>query len=203
MRDVFNAWKGAASAVAQQQGQNRWGLVQSVKTTDAGYTVKVLIQPEDVLSGWLPVLSPMVGPEWGLVSPPEPGMQAFFASDTGDGHHGVVLGMTYSTQNMPPVPKSDFDQQKGVAVQSGEIALVSKKGAVIRLCSDGSIHIEGNIRINGTLTVDKTITSRNGDIIASKGNVSDTHGSLDRLRGNYDRHYHGTSGPPPTPQDPE
>lgn len=203
MNELWNAWKGAASAVAQQQGQSRWGVVQNVKPTDAGYVAKVLMQPENVLSGWLPVLTPMVGPEWGLVCPPEPGMQAFVAADSGDGHHGVILGLTYSLQNMPPVPKSDFDQQKGVAVQSGEIALVSKKGAVLRLCADGSIHIEGNVRINGTLTVDQTITSRNGDITAAKGNVSDTHGSLDRLRRNYNVHHHTPTEPPPIQQDPE
>lgn len=216
--ELFNHWKGAASQVLQQVGQNRWGVVKSVRKSDTGYMARLMIQPEGVMTGWLPVLSPMVGAGWGLVSPPAVDMQAFVASDTGDGHHGVILGMAYSTSNMPPVPHSAFDQTDGTPVDQGEIVLVSKSGAVLRLCDDGTIHIKGDVRIDGNLTVDKTITSRNGDIIASKGNiiatqaditaqkgnVSDTHGSLDRLRQHYDTHTHGGNGGWPTAQqDPE
>lgn len=212
MMELWNTMKGAASAVSQQIGQNRWGLVTSVRRSDTGYMAKVRMQPEDVQSGWLPVLSTMVGGGWGLVSPPEPGMQAFIASDSGDGHHGVIVGMAYSLSAMPPVPPAAFSANgtpDKTPVGPGEMALVSKSGAVIRLCSDGTIHIKGDVRIDGNLIVQNAITANTGDItaaaanvVAAKGDVSDKHGSVDRLRGNFNVHHHAT-GPLPTPQDPE
>jgi phage baseplate assembly protein gpV len=202
MMDLFNRMKGAATAAVQQGGQNRWGLVTAVRQSDTGYMAKVTIQPDGVTSAWLPVLTPMVGPGWGLVCPPYPGMQAFVASDTGDGHHGVILGLTYSAQYMPPVPPNAFDQPDGTPVAPGEIALVSQAGGVLRLCADGSIHIKGNVRIDGTLTVQDEITANTGNITASTGDVFDQHGSLEALRQAYDVHEHG-DGPPPTPQVPD
>lgn len=202
MMDLWNRMKGAAAAAVQQVGQNRWGLITGVRQSDTGYMAKVTIQPDGISSAWLPVLTPMVGPGWGLVCPPEVGMQAFVASDCGDGHHGVILGLTYSTAAMPPVPPADFKQPNGTPVAPGEIALVSKSGAVLRLCADGSIHIKGNVRIDGSLTVQDAITANTGNITASTGDVLDQHGSLEALRQAYDVHDHGT-GPPPTPQVPD
>ncbi len=202
MMELWNVMKGAGYAAASQFGQNRWGLVNGVRQSDTGYEAKVLLQPENVQSGWLPVLSHSVGPGWGLVCPPEPGMQAFVASDCGDGHHGVIVGLSYSLAAMPPVPPSDFNQPNGTPIAPGELALVSKAGGVIRLCADGSIHIKGDVRIDGSLSVQDAITANTGDITATKGNVSDTHGSLDRLRGHYDAHTHPGGGTP-NPLDPE
>lgn len=211
--------KGAGLSAASQLGQNRWGTITAVKQTDSGYEAKILLQPEAIPSGWLPILSHSVGAGWGVVSPPMPGMQAFVASDTGDGHHGVILGMSYSLQAMPPIPPNGFSSNSsappGVPVQAGEVALVSKAGAVIRLCADGSIHILGSVRIDGNLSIQGnvsvaassvsgaagTITAAS-DIKSTGGDVYDKHGWLDRLRGVFDRHVHGSSSGP-TPTDPE
>lgn len=206
--------KGAGLAAAAQIGQNRWGTITSVKQTNSGYEAKILLQPEGIASGWLPVLSHSVGAGWGLVAPPYPGTQAFVASDTGDGHHGVIVGLSYSVATQPPVPPNAFEQPDGTPVQAGELALVSKAGAVIRLCTDGSIHIKGNVRIDGHVTIQGDVdvqtsasSGATGKITAtgdidSGANVSDIHGTLDRLRSHYNPHTHGNSGPP-TPQDPE
>jgi phage baseplate assembly protein gpV len=219
MIPLWNMMKGAGLASASQFGQNRWGTITSVKQTDSGYEARVTLQPEDVPSGWLPVLSHSVGAGWGVVSPPYPGMQAFIGSDTGDGHHGVILGMSYSLQSMPPVPPNGFSTDSsappGVPVQAGEVALVSKAGAVIRLCTDGSIHIKGNVRIDGSVSIQGNVSvaassvsgapgtvTAASDITSTGGDVYDKHGWLDRLRAIYDRHVHGSSVGP-TPLDPE
>jgi phage baseplate assembly protein gpV len=201
MQDFINAMKGLAGHAQALQGVNRWGIVTSTRQSDTGYDVKVQMMPGSILTGWLPVLSHAVGPGWGIVAPPEPGMQAFLGPDYGNGEHNVVLGLAYSLQNMPPVPDSNFGQAAGVPVQSGEMALVSKAGAVIRLCADGSIHIKGPVRIDGNLTVQGNIVAQaNGS--GAGGDVSDRHGSLDRLRGHYDAHIHGSS-PTTSQPDPE
>lgn len=205
MMEFWNGIKNAAASVSQLVGHNRWGLVTSVRMTDTGYDCRVMVQPENIMTGWLPVLSHMVGAGWGLVSPPEPGMQAFIAPDSGDGHHPVVIGMGYSASARPPVPVADFNQPDGMPVRSGEIALVSKAGGVLRLCDDGSIHIKGDVRIDGSLAVMNSITAKTGDItaeqtniVAVNGDVIDKHNSLNTVRATYNEHVHGNSaGPSP------
>lgn len=55
--------------------------------------------------------------------------------------------------------------------------LIGAAGSVVRLCGDGSVFLQGTVRVDGNLIV-------NGD-------VSDQHGSLDRLRKIYNQHVHG------------
>ena len=56
----------ARSVVGQvsQFGAPRCGLVASFNPQT--YCAKVMIQPENTLTGWLPILSSWVGPGWGL-----------------------------------------------------------------------------------------------------------------------------------------
>jgi phage baseplate assembly protein gpV len=191
MMHLLNGMRAIADGVASQRGVNRWGIITSAQKTDAGYLVKVMLQPDGVQTGWMPVLAHAVGAGWGIVSPPMAGMQAFVAPDLGNGEHGVVLGMSYSTQTMPPVPSNGFRQSKGTAVEPGEITLVSKAGAVVRLCSDGTIYIKGNVNLEGNLTVQGDIVAQAG--ASAGGDVSDRHGSVERLRSAYNLHKHGNS----------
>jgi phage baseplate assembly protein V len=213
---LFNKMKAAAATAAERVGQNRWGTVSSTRSTDTGYQVKVLLQPEGVLSGWLPVLSPMVGGSWGLVSPPAIGQQAFVASDLGDPNHGVVLGMAFSTQNTPPQPQVDGNN---TPVKEGQFAIVHKNGSYL-LFDDDDVRLVTNrdliatVGRNLTATVTETATVKAQTInlnaptlnaddgnggkaqwnlhadVHVNGDVFDFHGSLDRLRANYDAHRH-------------
>jgi hypothetical protein len=54
-----NAVRAQAGAVSGATGQLRCGLVQSADP--ASYCVKVTLQPEGVLSGWLPVATQWAG----------------------------------------------------------------------------------------------------------------------------------------------
>jgi phage baseplate assembly protein gpV len=199
--ELWNRIKGAAAAVQMQGGQNRWGLVTSVRASDQGYDARVLMQPEDIMSAWLPVLSSFGGPGFGIVSRPSLGMQVMVAPDVGDGHHGIIVGMAYNTTNPAPKPPNGFQQSSGTPVDDGEFAVVSKGGAVFRLCSDGSIYMKATaLNLEGNLMVQGNITASAG--ANGGGDISDRHGSLDRLRGVFDRHNHGT-GPGPNQTDPE
>ena len=59
MERLLNVVKQHAGAMDQGGSQPRFGTVTSVDPTTA--TARVKLQPEGVLSGWLPVLSPWVG----------------------------------------------------------------------------------------------------------------------------------------------
>lgn len=222
MLDFQNAMRRQALSVMSRLAQPRWGLVTNTRSTDTGYEIRVMLQPEEVLTGWLPVISPMVGAGWGLVSPPALNSQAFIIPDNGRADHGVAIGMGFSTDMMPPMPG-------GNAVTEGQFALVHKNGSYL-LFDDNDVHlittrdliatVGRNASIIATGTADigaptinidadgkggNTTVNIKGNLNVSE-NVSDGHGSMDRLRGNYDAHGHtnvqggqGVSGPTTKP----
>lgn len=167
-----NAVRAQASAISGAAGQLRCALVQSADP--ATYCVKVTLQPEGVLSGWLPVACQWSGSGWGLVALPSPGQQVIVLAQEGHAEHGIVLGGLYSLQAMPP------------AAPSGEFWLVHTSGSCLKLHNDGSIegkasvwNLSGNITLQGDLIVSGDITDQ--------GNA---HGSLQQLRQIYDAHIH-------------
>ena len=89
MEQFLNALKAHAGALDRTSGQARFGLVASVD--GARYAARVRLQPEDVLSGWLPVLSPWVGAGWGLVALPAPGGQVRVVNGVYRGCRGALL----------------------------------------------------------------------------------------------------------------
>ena len=169
MSDRFAAALAAhGGAVSGRVAQPRWGTVQSVNP--ATMSAKVLIQPEGVLTGWLPVVSPAVGGAY-IIAPLTQGQQVFMAPDAGDADSYVILGVGFNNlAQAPQVPAAVAGA--ATQVKPGEIALVDAAGGVLRVAG-------GNVFVKGNLVVD--------------GNVSDRHGSLDRLRGNYNAHKHGSS----------
>lgn len=106
----------------------RWGTVTSGDTNRM--TVKVSLQPEGLLTGWLPLASSVVGGGWGLVHVPPVGTQVFCMPDAGDDNSYVVVGATWSTGARPPA-----------GVLQGELWLVHSTGSKIKLTNDGKITI--------------------------------------------------------------
>ena len=67
MDQLLNALKAQSAAQDATAGQPRFGVVSSVDPATG--TARVQLQPEGVLTGWLPVLSPWVGAGWGIEPP--------------------------------------------------------------------------------------------------------------------------------------
>ena len=135
MDRFLNAVKGHAAAMDRAQGQPRFGLVASIDSTR--YAVRVRLQPEDVLSGWLPVVSPWVGAGWGFVALPSAGDQVLVLAHEGDADNGIVVGACFSTDAVPP----------GNA--PGEVWLVHRSGTSICLSNDGTVRIRGDLHVSG------------------------------------------------------
>lgn len=173
MDAFFNALKAQAGAQDQMIGQARFGVVTSVDPARA--TARVTLQPEGVLSGWLPVLSPWVGAGWGLSCPPTPGDQVLVIAQEGDGEHGVIVGRAYSETATAP------------ATPVGELWLLHKSGSFVKLSNDGTIRVQGDLHVTG-------------DVI-STGQLQDQHGTLAQLRGRYNAHRHASFTAAPNPQD--
>ncbi len=117
MERFFNALKAQSAALDRSRGQPRFATVASVDP--ARYAARVTLQPEGVLTGWLPILSPWVGAGWGVVCPPSPGDQVLVLPQEGDGEHGVVCGGAFSDLARPP------------AAPSGELWLVHQSGSFL------------------------------------------------------------------------
>ena len=137
MDRFVNALKGEAGRLDQIHAQPRFGLVTSVDPVNA--TVRVILQPESVLTGWLPLLSPWVGAGWGMSCPPAPGDQVLVIAQEGDAEHGVVVGRAFSNVASPP------------QAPAGELWLVHKSGSFIKLRNDGTVQISGDLHVAGNV----------------------------------------------------
>ncbi len=138
MERFLNAMKGHAGAMDRAAGQARFGLVANVD--GARYAARVRLQPEDVLSGWLPVLSPWVGAGWGFVALPAPGDQVLVVAQEGDAENGVIIGASFSAL-MPPPPGAP-----------GEVWLVHASGASLHLGNDGKVRVKGDLIVDGEVS---------------------------------------------------
>jgi phage baseplate assembly protein gpV len=166
---LLNVVKAHAAALDQTVAQPRFGIVVSVDPDIA--SAKVQLQPENVLSGWLPVLSPWIGNGWGMLCLPSPGSQVLVVCQEGAAEHGVIVGSAYSLASPPPP-----------GGQVGEFLLSHSSGITLKLGNDGIVHISGPVNIQGSVTVSGSLSV--------EGDVSDAEGSLSRLRDHYDTHTH-------------
>jgi phage gp45-like len=152
MERLLNIVKQHAGAMDQGGSQPRFGTVTSVDPTTA--TARVKLQPEGVLSGWLPVLSPWVGSGWGMYCPPSPGDQVLVLAQEGDAEHGIIVGRAFSNTQIPP------------ATPVGEFWLVHSSGSFIKLQSDGTIQMHGDLHVAG-------------DVYDAEGSLSRLRGHYD------------------------
>lgn len=132
---LSNAIKAHASSLDQSTGQIKYGTVTSVNSQNA--TARVIIQPDGVLSGWLPILSQWVGSGWGMLCPPAPGDQVLLVPQEGDIEQGIIIGRSFSAKQAPPV------------VPGGEFWLLHKSGSFLKLCNDGTIQLSGDLHVKG------------------------------------------------------
>ncbi len=137
MENFLNAFKAHSANQDQSTGTARFGVVTSLDPGTA--TARVTLQPEGVLTGWLPLLTPWVGNGWGLVCPPVIGTQVLVIPHEGDAEQGVIVGATWSTQTMPP------------AAPSGEIWLVHQSGSSLKLQNDGTVRVNGDLHVAGNV----------------------------------------------------
>ena len=174
MDSFLNLIKSHAAKLDQGWAQPRIGTVTSVDSIT--YTARVTIQPEGVLSGWLPVLSNWIGSGWGIACPPIPGDQVLIIAQEGDAEQGIIIGRLWSQAAPPPT------------APVGEFWLVHARGSYLKLHNDGSIESSS------------PTWTHHGDFHAS-GDVYDSQGPMSRLRAHYDEHTHPPSNAPPTPTD--
>lgn len=176
MDSLRNAHRRDAEQIAASIAQDRHGIVASVDPTQGA--VRLKLQPEGILTGWIPDCSfAHYSGGVGIVAPLSLDDQVIVGFLHGDADHPYVSGRMPSNTDTPPVSPIT-----GKPVQPGEVGVFLPGGAFLHA-------INGVWHLKGDLIVD--------------GDVSDKHGSLDRLRGNYDAHDHEHSVGPTTKPDAE
>lgn len=171
----------------------KYGQISAYNPND--YTVKVIIQPQGIETGFIPLAAIWVGNELGAVFGPAIGDSVRLDFIDGSIQATVVSGRFFNNGARPPV------------VQSGQAALVDSKGSYIRLNNDGTITLGapigitsttpllkqvGNMEVDGNVVVTQNITSDQN--ILAVGTLSDLngqHGTVGDLRNAHNNHTHG------------
>ncbi|PUA19574.1 phage baseplate assembly protein V [Glaciimonas sp. PCH181] len=175
MRAMLNVMRQQATQVMGEYANTRLGTVQSY---DAGnYSVRVAIQPEGNLTGWIPLLSPWVGNGWGMFCPPSIGDMVEVQFQESDHDAAMCCMRLYNDQNRP------------LSVPSGEFWMVHKTGSALKFHNDGSIEVIANTtasytatqhNFHGPVTMDQTlqvlqqITGQGGAAISGGAGASMT-----------------------------
>lgn len=202
MNAFINSLKIHASLAQTQYVFVRWGKVSSYNPTN--YTVKVIIQPhleedeETPESGWLPLLSPWVGNQWGMFSPPEIGSMCAVIFELGNAESGIALSAGYNAEYAP------------LPVKGGECWLYHKSGSFLKFTNDGKLLLNGNLEIDMSSPTININSTQAVNITAPQVNIGSTGQSLENLvkffelASYLDGHTHndpqgGVTGPPTSP----
>jgi phage baseplate assembly protein V len=123
------------------QARHVSSLIGEVTSYDPNkFAAKVNLQPDNLLTGWLPVSSPWIGNGWGLFAPPNVGDLVEVVFVDGDLGAGTVIGRFWNSNELP------------LAVESGEFWLVHQRGGYFKLLNSGAVTFSDN---NGAvLTLD-------------------------------------------------
>jgi uncharacterized protein involved in type VI secretion and phage assembly len=136
MNGLQNQMRLEAQRVYGKSAKVRVGIVDGYDPSH--YAVKVRIQPENILTGWMPLTSPWVGNGWGMYSPPSLGDMVDVHFQQDDPNSGFVVQKFFSTTVAP------------LAVPSGEYWVVHKSGSMVKFHNDGSVEFGANTTLRMT-----------------------------------------------------
>jgi len=137
---LLNQMRVHARMAMSNVAYTRMGTISSFDPIN--YYVKVILEPHDPmepntsLSGWLPLLSPWVGGNWGMFAPPTIGAACAVHFSEGSSQGGFVSLLTFNSSFRP------------LAVDAGEFWLVHQTGSFIKLTNNGNIEISANSTVN-------------------------------------------------------
>lgn len=123
--------------VSQRSAQPRMAVVSSSDPSTS--MARVLLQPEGVLTGWLPVLTQWAGSGWGMSCTPSAGDQVLVICQEGDTQHGLIVGRLFSNQVRPP------------PCEVGEFTIQHRSGSSIKLNNSGIIQMQGDLHVSGNV----------------------------------------------------
>lgn len=144
MERFLNALRAHAGALDQAIAQPRFALVSSVDPTS--YTARVLLQPEGVLSGWLPIITAWVG-------------------------NGIIVGGAFSLAAPPPqAPAGEF----WLVHQSGSFVKLLADGSIA--VNATTLNVTGNLSVSGSITATGDVADGHGTLASLRATYDEhTH----------------------------
>jgi hypothetical protein len=168
--DLMDANRQAAEQVSGRRATTRHGIVTSYDPNN--YAIKVELQPDGVLTGWIPLKSSWVGNGWGLFCPPAIGDHIELDFQEGDKALGSAGWRFYNDNIRPlPCPSGEFwlvhkSGQFIKVTNDGALTLNDAHGASVQLDGAGNIKSAGNWTHTGKLHTSDTVTS-DVDVLAN------------------------------------
>ncbi|MFS2113634.1 phage baseplate assembly protein V [Herbaspirillum frisingense] len=156
---LSNAILMQAHMASNTMAKPRKGIVSSYNANT--HSVKVRIQPNDDETGWLSLAAAAVGNEWGVIFAPSIGDQVDVHFEEGNAESGFVCSRFFDDQDRP------------MAVPSGEFWIVHKTGSYQKFTNDGKASINGQAEID--MTAPTIMIQATGDVnvmAAGQANVT-------------------------------
>lgn len=129
--------KMLAENISNSRTKTRHGTISGYDPST--YSVKVSIQPDGVLTGWIPLKSLWVGNGWGLFTPPSIG-------------DAVEVDFQENDASLQSAGLRFFnDADRPLACPSGEFWVAHKTGSCIKFFNNGNVTISANkkLRLEG------------------------------------------------------
>lgn len=147
MRRLLNHMKMQAN-LSNSSAKTCFGTVSSYDPDT--YSCKVMIQPENVESAWLPVASPWVGDTWGIFCPPSIGDMVEIHYQEGNEDSGYIALRLYN------------DVDKPVNAPAGVFYLIHKSGSAVKFNNDGSVDLitDQDLRVAVGGNMDASVTGK-------------------------------------------
>ncbi len=155
MQGLLNTMRAQAQRASQHRASVQLGIVDSYDPNQ--YQAKVRLQPDDVLTGWLPIVSPWVGKGWGCFAPPSIGDLVEVQFQEGQLEAGFIGQRFYN----------EFDRP--LVVPEKEWWLVHQSGSALKFYNDGSVELHSAQQLRATVSADAHL------IIKGNLNTQATH----------------------------
>lgn len=134
MDDLYAIIRATVIQLLNKYRMPQKGIVSSYDP--ATHKAKVILQPQQIETGWLQVASHSVGKGFGLVYGLQRGDEVMVTFDRGDINSGVVSAGCYNGQDLP------------VKCKPGEWKLVHKSGSYLKFFENGDVEL----RVKGKYT---------------------------------------------------
>ena len=148
---------GMMRALGQARAQTRAGTVTGYDPDT--YMATVNISPEDVPTGWLPILSQWTGNGFGLYAGPSIGDQVIVLHLEDDFESGMI------------VARVNDDTHRAPSVPSGEAWIVHSSQSALKFLNNGDVMLASNRDLNVDVVGDLNATVTGDASISANGNV--------------------------------